>query len=381
MVLFSLLIHENTKYYCIYSYHLLFFLFVLYNFSSEEIQYIIIDTIKFENTSSLGHLIEWIEGILSILENPLGIGLAMSGNAGGVDQSLKVGGENQFLILGVQMGAIALFVYTLILFYVIIRAIKTFQNSKNHQKHISYVVACSKFGLLLPLLTANAELYLFVSLTTWFLAGNVESTYIKQLVEKKRVYIDVFYYKTALSGLKTYIEELVSASKTHGDDQIEYIFSHDIKKIINNHVFINSKFRIIRWIFQLRYLVWKQIILPIKLLINKVDIVICPDYVAPIICYSKKIVVIHDNLFWKYPKNYPRIWRNYFTKLIQLGLNSKSIIITTSNYSKLGLQPLFKKIKFIRSTRVQKIFQFNKLMKMVKNIFYMLEHLKGEKVY
>jgi len=110
----------------------------------------------------------------------------MSGNAGGVDQSLKVGGENQFLILGVQMGAITLFIYTLILFYVITRAIKTFQNSKNHQKHISYLVACTKFGLLLPLLTANAELYLFVSLATWFLAGNVESTYTKQLVEKKK---------------------------------------------------------------------------------------------------------------------------------------------------------------------------------------------------
>ena len=164
-------------------------------------------------------------------------------------------------------------------------------------------------------------------------------------MRKKRVYIDVFYYKTALSGLKTYIEELVSASKTHGNNQIEYIFSHDIDKITNNQLFINSKFRIIRWIFQLRYLVWKQIILPIILLINKVDIVICPDYVAPIICHSKKIVVIHDNLFWKYPKNYPKIWRNYFTKLIQLGLNSKSIIITTSNYSKLGLQPLFKKNK------------------------------------
>ena len=163
--------------------------------------------------------------------------------------------------------------------------------------------------------------------------------------KKIRVYIDVFYYKTALSGIKTYIEELVIASKTHGSDEIEYIFSHDIEKTINNHLFINSKFRMIRWIFQLRYIVWKQIILPIKLLINKVDIVICPDYVAPIICYSKKIVVIHDNLFWKYPKNYRGIWRNYYTKLIRLGLNSNSIIITTSNYSKLGLQPLFKENK------------------------------------
>ena len=155
----------------------------------------------------------------------------------------------------------------------------------------------------------------------------------------------MFYYKTALSGLKTYIEELVSASKTYGSDEIEYFFSHDLKKITNNHFFINSKFRIIRWIFQIRYLVWKQIILPIKLLIVKVDIVICPDYVAPIICHSKKIVVIHDNLFWKYPKNYPRIWRNYYTKLIQWGLDSKTTIVTTSNYSKKGLEPVFKKNK------------------------------------
>ena len=97
--------------------------------------------------------------------------------------------------------------------------------------------------------------------------------------------------------------------------------------------------------FQLRYLVWKQIILPFKLLITKVDIVICPDYVAPIICHSKKIVVIHDNLFWKYPKNYPRIWRNYYTKLIQLGLDNKTTIVTTSNYSKKGLESVFKNNK------------------------------------
>ena len=157
----------------------------------------------------------------------------------------------------------------------------------------------------------------------------------------------MYYYKAALSGLKTYIEELVSASKTHGSDEIEYIFSHDIKKITNNQFFINSQFRIIRWIFQLRYLVWKQIILPIKLLINKADIVICPDYITPIICHSKKLVVIHDNLFWKYPKNYPSIWRNYFIKLIYWGLNSKSIIITTSNYSKKGLESIFTKNKIV----------------------------------
>ena len=145
----------------------------------------IIDTVKFENTSSLGHLIEWIEGILSILENPFGIGLAMSGNAGGVDQAVKVGGENQFLIFGVQMGIVSVFLYILILFFIIRRSFKVYLNSNSFIKHISFIVTCTKFGLLLPLLTANAELYLFVSLFTWFFAGYVESQFIKLKLEEK----------------------------------------------------------------------------------------------------------------------------------------------------------------------------------------------------
>ena len=56
-------------------------------------KYLIEDTLTFRNSSSLSHLIEWIEAIISMTENPFGIGLAMSGNAGGVDQTLKVGGE------------------------------------------------------------------------------------------------------------------------------------------------------------------------------------------------------------------------------------------------------------------------------------------------
>ena len=164
-------------------------------------------------------------------------------------------------------------------------------------------------------------------------------------MRKKRVYIDVFYYKTALSGLKTYIEELVGATKTYGSDEIEYIFSHDIKKITNNQFFINSKFRLIRWIFQFRYLFWKQLILPVLLYKKKIDYVICPDYVAPILCKSKKIVVIHDNLFWKYPQNYPKLWRKYFTWLIKAGIDKRTEIVTTSSYSREGLSIVFKNVK------------------------------------
>ena len=132
-------------------------------------------------------------------------------------------------------------------------------------------------------------------------------------MKKTKVFIDIFYYKTALSGLKTYIEELLYAVKEHGSDEIEYVISHDISKMANNQFFINSKFRLVRWVFQFRYLLWKQLTLPVLLHKKKIDYVICPDYIAPILCKSKKIVVVHDNLFWKYPQNYPKIWRKYFT--------------------------------------------------------------------
>ena len=186
IVLFGLLLNKKYKsLLLIFGLILLSTLSLIY-FGSEEIRYFIIDTLKFENTSSLGHLVEWIEGILSIFENPLGIGLAMSGNASGVDQAIKVGGENQFLIFGVQMGVLSIITYVLILFFVIKRSCKVYFMSSNYVKHISFIVACTKFGLLLPLLTANAELYLFVSLATWFFAGYIESRYTELKFEKNK---------------------------------------------------------------------------------------------------------------------------------------------------------------------------------------------------
>jgi len=186
IIFYGLLLNKNYKILLIILTLIILSTMGLVYFGSEEIRYLIIDTLKFENTSSLGHLVEWVEGILSIFENPLGIGLAMSGNASGVDQAIKVGGENQFLIFGVQMGFFSIVIYTLILFYIIKRSSYVYLMTSNFDKHISFIVACTKVGLLLPLLTANAELYLFVSLTTWFFAGYIESRYTEIKFEKNK---------------------------------------------------------------------------------------------------------------------------------------------------------------------------------------------------
>ena len=154
-------------------------------FSSKELQYFVLDTLNFQNTSSLGHLLEWLEGVNSMLQNPTGIGLAMSGNANGVDQTLKTSGENQFLIYGVQMGFLGLLIYVSILVKAIKDSLKVFKHStEQHIKSISYVAAATKIGLLIPLFTANAELYLFISFLSWFLIGFVETYYLKIILNR-----------------------------------------------------------------------------------------------------------------------------------------------------------------------------------------------------
>ena len=167
-------------------------------------------------------------------------------------------------------------------------------------------------------------------------------------MKKTKVFIDVYYYKAALSGIRTYITELNLAAENHGSNNIQYIISHDLNKLSNNQLYLNSSNQLIRWLFQLNYLIYKQLILPFKLLFYRPDYLICPDYVAPILSFNtKKLTVIHDSLFWDYPKNYRTLWRKYFISLINFGMNNRTQIITTSNYSKNNLLQVIKKTTFI----------------------------------
>lgn len=167
-------------------------------FSANDILYFVLDTISFENSSSVTHLMDWLEAVESMLSNPMGIGLAMSGNAGGVEKDLIVGGENQYLIYGVQMGFLGMFLYIGMLFYGIRNSWRAFRKSKTRQEGIvPFVAASVKFGMLLPLFTANAEAYLYISLVSWWLIGAAETTY--QNSRKTAVFHQIKPSQAALS--------------------------------------------------------------------------------------------------------------------------------------------------------------------------------------
>ncbi|TVP51360.1 MAG: O-antigen ligase domain-containing protein [Mongoliibacter sp.] len=150
---------------------ILFVIYVMF-FASEDFYFFVVDTITFENTSSVGHLVEWLLALDSMITSPMGIGLAMSGNVGSVEEELRVGGENQFLIYGVQMGWLGMFLYILLMAYAIITALKVFNQTDNTMTaRVAFVAASVRVGLLLPLFTANAEVYTYVSWITWWMLG------------------------------------------------------------------------------------------------------------------------------------------------------------------------------------------------------------------
>ena len=108
-----------------------------------------------------------------------------------------------------------------------------------------------------------------------------------------------FIIKSALSGIRTYINELVSGAKNSKNINIEYLFSHDIDRWDLDHIFLNPKNRLLRWCFHFYYFLWKQVILPLKILKHKPDVLICPDFVAPlwqlratqVVCYSRYLIL------------------------------------------------------------------------------------------
>ena len=180
---------------------------------------------------------------------------------------------------------------------------------------------------------------------------------------KKKIFIDTFYFQYAYSGIGTYISELVLGLNKYGSSKNEYVFSH---KLTNKKNYINSNYKFFRLFFHLKYFIWKQILLPIKLMLYKPDLIVCPDYVLPFFNFNtKQIGVFHDAFFWDYPENYSKWWGYYFRNIIKICLKDDTTIVTTSKTSKINLSNFFSNdIKYVYQS--YKPNKFNDKFKLAK---------------
>lgn len=152
---------------------------------------------------------------------------------------------------------------------------------------------------------------------------------------KKKVYVDLFYLNTALTGIKTYMLEFCEAAKESTAEEVEYIFSHNPKKQSESAFFRGNIPYWRKIVYHLYYFFWKQLMLPIHIKKTKADVLICFDYIAPATgLKAKKLVVVHDAFFWQMPQNYNKYWRKYFIPMVHAGLKGNAVVITTSHYAK-----------------------------------------------
>ncbi len=106
-----------------------FFLFILIFTTMENLRNYIIDTITFKEPSAQGHLHDWLLALENLNKHSLGMGLATSGSAGARFGTFG-GGENQYLILGVQMGWIGIVIFIGMLISILFYLVKHYKENK-----------------------------------------------------------------------------------------------------------------------------------------------------------------------------------------------------------------------------------------------------------
>ena len=146
--------------------YFMFFMLV----TNPDLYEFIYETITFTNPSSVGHVIAWLEGIEAIATNPLGLGLGQSGR---VASSLSdtVGGENQYLVIGVQTGVITLLLYLWMHVYFIKTSWKWYPYLQGKERQVCLSLLLMKIGFIIPLFTSELESSVYISYLSWFLSG------------------------------------------------------------------------------------------------------------------------------------------------------------------------------------------------------------------
>ena len=162
----------TKKKYILWFIHTCFIIGIIYFlfFIDRDLKEFIINTLNFTNPSSLGHLLEWLDGIQSMIKSPLGIGLGESGKVS-LALGQNIGGENQFIIIGVQAGIIALVLYLSIYILLIKNTYQRFGKLKGKEKKVCLALLLMKISFIVPMMTSNFESYIYISYISWFLSG------------------------------------------------------------------------------------------------------------------------------------------------------------------------------------------------------------------
>lgn len=142
------------------------------------------------------------------------------------------------------------------------------------------------------------------------------------------VCIDIRDLKIAKTGAKTYLEEICKELKKEHPGFTFYYADTWLPVYTGNN-------KALKFIEHIRFLLWKQISLPIICLIKGCDILYCTDYFLPLIKLNfKTAVVFYDAFFWEYPDHYNKLWLKLLNTIGLSAAKKADAIVTITEYSK-----------------------------------------------
>ena len=146
--------------------------------------------------------------------------------------------------------------------------------------------------------------------------------------KKVKIGIDIRDLKIAKTGAHTYLRELCNEIDKQKNNAFEYVYLDSSWPTYSGNNKIGKLYE------QCAFLIWKQIILPIKAWKNGCKIVFCTDYFVPYLQLGFTTVpVFHDAFFWESPSHYNKYWL-FILNIIGLGAARKSSkIVTVSTYA------------------------------------------------
>ena len=167
---YALITRKKEILYFIYALVGIGVVYLFYVLNDRNVYEYIISTVQLSDTSSIGHVLEWLEGIQSIVTSPLGLGLGESGRVAAAVQE-NVGGENQFIIVGVQTGIISLLLYVGIYVVVVSACYRAYKLYEGNTKKMALALFVLKLSFIFPLMTSNFDSYSYILYLTWLLTG------------------------------------------------------------------------------------------------------------------------------------------------------------------------------------------------------------------
>ncbi len=135
----------------------------------------------------------------------------------------------------------------------------------------------------------------------------------------------------ATTGTRTYLQELLMALRSRQGPDLELVELsglHGLGQQPGSSFF--GKLSQHLYLF-----IWKQVALPLHCFFARADVLICTDYLLPLLpCGAKKIVVFHDALFFDRPRQYPTLWLHYFRWVYLPAAHRAAAIVTPSFFSR-----------------------------------------------